>query len=234
MKQLSFLLFFVLSFFSCSSVMTTNIPAVVVFTPCAMRVEPAENAKALRSLPMFARVELTGERHSLENNREFVKIKYNNETGYVLSGNLQEDCVIAVSAQRLAYSLTPDSPPEDFVEAKTILLVSPSSLKGEIARARLRSANRWRNVYLKAASLSAEKRDTDIYTVVLPIINTYLNTYETSSGEGRKKQLELAISYIDSIRAEYSASPFFEDVRQMEETIKQIILKITEPAEEDE
>lgn len=184
--------------------------ATVVYGPnTLLRAEPKANAASVKILKMYDQVDITGEARS-EGQAKFLPVRMGKDRGWVYSTVVIPGTVpgIVTGKEKVAYKDRADGTPVGFIDQATLVLVKRGKKLVRPQEILFREGNFWKNAWVDPDSLSVEGKDYEIYTEVLPTVEEYM---KKSLGTEGRKQLELALAYLNDIEVKYQKSEFYPE-----------------------
>jgi len=184
--------------------------ATVVYGPnTLLRAEPKASAASVKVLRMYDEVDLTGEAKS-EGQAKFLPVRFGKTKGWVYSTVVILATVpgIVTGKEKVAYKDRADGTPVGFLEPASMVLVKRGKKLTRPQEILFREGNFWKGAWVDPDSLSIDAKDIEIYTTVLPTVEEYLRKAEGAEG---RKQVELAMAYLNDVEVKYQKSEFYPE-----------------------
>lgn len=199
---------------------------VVVITPAVLRVEATPQSKAVRMLNLYEELDAPGELVSFDANNKYFKVKSKTgEKGYVSTGVGFKGYSLGIVREKTAYKDSASGAPTGFLEGLTPVLVSAAKAKDKsVLFVRFRPETYWKDVYVEKDAVAMNGKDTEIFSVVLPTLETYAKkAREAKTPDASKQQIELGLAYIKEKEGVYSSSEFYSEVVKKKDEFDAIV-----------
>jgi len=199
---------------------------VVVITPAVLRVEATPQSKAVRMLNLYEEMDAPGELVAFDANNKYFKVKSKTgEKGFVSTGVGFKGYSLGIVREKTAYKDSESGAPSGFLEGLTPVLVSAIKTKDKaVLSVRFRPETFWKDVFVDKDAVALNKKDTEIFSVVLPTLESYAKkAREGKTPEASKQQIELALAYIKEKEGLYSSSEFYSEVVKKKDEFDAIV-----------